>query len=210
MKNKSKLSKALFWMVIIVCGYLERNVYARWFAHFVVWFKTEHGSVADWFSAIGTIGAVVVAIFFNILSGYRAAIERISDDVSRLLRNSNMRSKQLRVIAKNIDSCVKFMNQPHTIYMKKEKLKSMLPTLKQARKLTIYQPSTQYLFYRVIKNIEQDEIEIKFDMILEDLCIAGKGFVKYADEQFDQIGKETSDLQQKVEELEKSMSKFKL
>lgn len=86
----------------------------------------------------------------------------------------------------------------------------MIPTLKQARKLTIYQPSTQYLFYKVIKNIEQDEIEIRFETIMEDLREAGKGFTKYANSEIKEIKEEANELQQRTEELEKTMFKFKL
>ena len=114
------------------------------------------GNLADWVSAVGTVSAVIVALFFNYYGILKSNVSELKQEVKEYIDSDREQNRRL-IFVNNLTECLEFIaDDQNTLYSKKNYLKAIIPTLKEIEIDLLEDPLTQYKITKVIHNIEQE------------------------------------------------------
>lgn len=164
------------------------------------------GNLADWLSAIGTIAAVIVALFFNYYGFLRKDVSELSKEIKEFNEEINsVHGKKLDLLDNLIDF-VEFVNDDKNILSSKEDyLRAIVPTLKEIQKDLLNNPLAQYKATRIIRKINECDSfnEALIFELSEEIFLIGKTYRDLIRKEQTKIDKKTKELNKRFQQLTK-------
>lgn len=158
------------------------------------------GNLADWVSAIGTVAAVVVALFFN----YYGILKQDADSLGKELKeftNKLYQKQEKRItLYGNLVECLEFIsNDKNDLVSKKDYLKAIVPTLKGIRKDLLNDPLAQYKTNKIIEKINNNDVfdEKAILELDEEMSLIIKTYSKLVEVEQSKIEKEVKEFNAK-------------
>lgn len=119
----------------------------------------KYGTLADWMGGIGTVAAVVVALFFNYYGILRQDADSLRKELKEFTNKLDQEQEKRMTLLENLAECLKFIsNDKNDLVSKKEYLKAIIPTLKETRKDLLNDPLTQYKTNKIIEKINNNNL----------------------------------------------------
>lgn len=114
----------------------------------------KYGTLADWMGGIGTVAAVVVALFFNYYGILRQDADSLRKELKEFTNKLDQEQEKRMTLLENLADCLDCIkNDKNNSFSKKEYLKAIIPTLKETRKDLLNDPLTQYKTNKIIEKI---------------------------------------------------------
>lgn len=208
MKQNDRNLKTLFRIVVIlffaVCAYIGRHVFLSWSYAFLLWCKKDHGSVADWFSAFGTISAVVVALYNSWFSSLKSDVRRMENKIMQYEREGLNKIELLINFQENLAACFEYVDDnSHNLDSKTQYLKAIVPTLCRVRDNLIADPLTQYKTQKMIDKIQNEELMSALDVhnICTDMRLIINSYFKVVKEKQIEDEKRLNELKKELNQL---------
>ncbi|PEG79076.1 hypothetical protein CP369_07395 [Lactobacillus sp. UMNPBX18] len=130
----------------------------------------KYGTLADWMGGIGTVAAVVVALFFNYYGILRQDADSLRKELKEFTNKLDQEQEKRMTLLENLAECLKFIsNDKNDLVSKKEYLKAIIPTLKETRKDLLNDPLTQYKTNKIIEKINNNNL-LDEKTILDAVC----------------------------------------
>lgn len=112
------------------------------------------GNLADWLSAIGTIAAVVVALFLDYFGVLRKSISNLSNDFEKFQNDAIKKQNRQLILYDNLCDCFDYITDvQNNLYFKNNYLKALVPTLEEIKKDLLEKPLVQFETEKTIKKI---------------------------------------------------------
>lgn len=117
------------------------------------------GNLADWISAIGTVAAVVVALFFNYYGILKKDAYNLGEELKEFTNKLDQGQEKRITLLENLVDCLRFIsNDKNDLSSKKDYLKAIVPTLKEIQKDLLSDPLAQYKTNEIIEKINKNDL----------------------------------------------------
>lgn len=164
------------------------------------------GNLADWISAIGTVAAVIVALFFNYYGILRQDTHSLGEELKEFTNKFNQGQEKRITLLESLVDCLEFIsNDKNDLFSKNDYLRAIVPTLKEIRKDLLSDPLVQYRANKIIEKINNNDFLdektiLKLDDGMSSIAESYRGLLKAEQSK---INGEVKELKEKYKDLSK-------